>query len=202
MLLGLGQTWWDWDQIIQHAFFLSCYVMCNLITCDGNLKLLNKTPQKGNTKYRAVNVTDMQSWWALGLILEEQISSMGRGLSGYQVRHEVPQGYCGQMAAIFVPVVHSEGQSENSSPPAWLLWCVLDKTCTNGTATQPQGWICRWDQQYFFLRLWLFYRHQPAKVPKVFMKLVAWTIKITWIWAEWLWIEEQRTVVREGKQPT
>lgn len=120
-------------------------------------------------------------------------SSMGTGLGGYQVRHEVPQGgrwrCCGQMAPIFVSVVHSEGQSQNSSPPACLLWCVLDKTSTNEIATQIQGCICRWDQQYFLLRLQSFYRHQPAKVPKVFMKFIAWTIKKTWVWAEWLWMK-------------
>lgn len=132
-------------------------------------------------------------------------SSVGTGLNGYHICPEVPQGgrwgCCRQMAAIFVAVVRSEGWSENSSPPACPLWWVLVKTCTNETATQIQGWIYRWDQQCFLLRLWLFHRHQPAKVPKVFMKFIARTITITWIWAEGLWIEEQRTVGREGKQP-
>lgn len=39
---------------------------------------MNKTQQKGNTKYKAVSVADMQSWWALGLISEEQISFLHR----------------------------------------------------------------------------------------------------------------------------
>lgn len=129
---------------------------------------------------------------------------MGTGLSGYQVRHKVPQGgrweCCRQMAAIFVSVVHS-GQSESSSLPACLLCCVFDKIRTNEIATQIQGWICRWDQQYFLLRLWLFYRHQLAKEPKVFMKFIAWTIKIAWVWAEWLRMKNSELLWGKGSSP-
>lgn len=167
---------------------------CNLITSDGNLKLLNKTQQKGNTKYRAVNATDMWSWWALGLISEEQICFLhGDRARWVPSTSWSPSGWALGMlrtdGSNFFSVVHSEGQSQNSSPPACLLWCVLDKTSTNEIATQIQGCICRWVQQYFLLRLQSFYRHQPARVPKVFMKFIAWTIKKTWVWAEWLWMK-------------
>lgn len=122
-------------------------------------------------------------------------SSMGTGLGGYQVLHRDTQGVCWgccrQMVAIFISVVHSGGWSENSLPSAWLLWRVLDRTCSTETATQIQGQICRWNQQYFLLRLLLFYRHVPAEVSKAFMKFIAWTIKITWIWAECLWTENR-----------
>lgn len=127
-------------------------------------------------------------------------SFTGTGLNGYHTSWS-PSGWV-------LGMLQTDGCNfflccalRNSSPPACPLWWVLNKTCTNEIATQIQGWIYRWDQQYFLLRLRLFHRHQPAKVPKVFMKFMTWTITITWIWAEWLWIEEQRTVGGKERSP-
>lgn len=49
---------------MQHLFSLTHCVMCNLLTWDGNLKFLN---HEENKKYRAVNLAEVQNWWALGL---------------------------------------------------------------------------------------------------------------------------------------
>lgn len=69
-------------------------------------------------------------------------------------------------------------------PPAASVVCVTGQQRQCWDATPIQGKICRWDQKYFLLRLQLFYRHRPAKVPKAFMKFMAWTNKITWIWTD------------------
>lgn len=65
----------------------------------GNLKLLNKTQQKGNAKYRAVDATDMQSWLGTGSDFRRNfLPPWGQGLVGTKYVTKSPRVGAGNAA--------------------------------------------------------------------------------------------------------
>lgn len=130
-------------------------------------------------------------------------SSMETGLGGHRVRHKVPQG-AGAAADRWLQFLSLLCTQKVGQKTHHLLHVFCDVFWTRHALMRlpPKAKVAFvggisniscWDYGYF--------TGINLLSAKVFMKFVTWTIKITWVWDEWLWIEEQRTVVREGKQP-
>lgn len=154
-----------------------------------------KYNKQGIKKCRVVNSAEVQSWWTPSL--EKGFFDVRRSNFLLSWRQGPVDSRCSREAHRVGTGDAADGWLQFSSPScaqkagqkaphplAASVVCVTGQQRQYWDATPVQGEICRWEQKYFLLRLQLFYRHRSAKVPKAFMKFMAWTSKITWIWTD------------------